>query len=216
MWSTRDATAHRGFAPVPVAEGLVVDNRDPEGLGRVQVSLPRLGDRCRTDWARICTPMAGPDRGWVSLPEPGDEVLVAFLHGDPEQPVVLGGLHGGRDRAPYANADGANDLRVFRSRAGHTVTFDDASAGGGLTVETGGGAVRIRLDAATGAVTVEARGDVTLRAGATLRLEARTVEVEATDLSVRADASIRARASTALDLEAGARITARAPSVDLG
>jgi len=205
-----------GFPAVPLAEGLVVDNQDPEGLGRVQVSLPRLGDEVRTDWARVATPMAGPDRGWVSLPEVGDEVLVGFLHGDPEQPVVLGALHGGQDQAPYTNADGGNDVRLFRSRAGHAVTFDDGSRGG-IRVETGSATLTITLEDSTGTVTIESKGDIRLKASSgTLRLEAKTVEVEATDLSVKANASASVEAGTTLALKASGAASLEAPTVDLG
>lgn len=42
---------------------------------------------------RIATPWAGLDRGFWTLPRVGDEVVVAYLDGDPDQPLVVGSVH---------------------------------------------------------------------------------------------------------------------------
>ena len=80
--------------------GIVTNNEDPGGLGRVKLFLPWPSDENETDWARVCTPMAGKERGIFFLPEVEDEVLVVFEHGDPRRPVVLGGLWNGVDKPP--------------------------------------------------------------------------------------------------------------------
>ena len=64
---------------------LVIDNVDPENLGRVKVKYPYFPDAPESYWVRVITPMAGRERGWVSLPEVGDEVLVSFEHGNFER-----------------------------------------------------------------------------------------------------------------------------------
>ena len=57
-------------------------------LGRVRVKFPGLSDSVTSDWAPCAAPMAGPDRGFYALPDKGDQVLVAFEHGDLSQPYV--------------------------------------------------------------------------------------------------------------------------------
>jgi phage baseplate assembly protein gpV len=106
-------------------EAIVVDNVDPDELGRVKVKFPSLPETPEAHWARLGSIMAGRNRGWVSLPEKEDEVLVTFVHGDINNAIVLGALYNGVDTPPYANEDGKNNLRVFQSRSGHRVTFDD-------------------------------------------------------------------------------------------
>ena len=101
---------------------------DPEKLGRVRVMFPTLPDDPQSWWARLAMPMAGAERGWMTIPEIGDEVLVSFVNGDHENAIVLGSLYNGKDTPPYANEDGDNNLRVFQSRSGHRLTFDDTSA----------------------------------------------------------------------------------------
>ena len=80
--------------------GQVSDAKDPQNSGRVRVKLPMLSDDYVSDWARTVYPGAGKDRGLVVVPEVGDEVLVAFEHGDMRRPYVLGGLFNGVDTPP--------------------------------------------------------------------------------------------------------------------
>jgi uncharacterized protein involved in type VI secretion and phage assembly len=108
-----------------VMVGIVTDNQDPEGLGRVRVRFPWLSQDDASHWARIAVGMAGKDRGMFFLPEVDDEVLVAFEHGRPEYAYVLGALWNGKDTPPTANADGKNNLRMLRSRSGHEIVLDD-------------------------------------------------------------------------------------------
>ncbi|MDQ3855312.1 MAG: phage baseplate assembly protein V, partial [Chloroflexota bacterium] len=105
--------------------GLVTNNQDPDGLGRVKVKFPWLSDEDESSWARIVTPMAGNDRGLYFLPEVDDEVLVAFEHGDVRFPYVLGALWNGKDKPPESNDDGRNDQRTIKSRSGHIIRLDD-------------------------------------------------------------------------------------------
>jgi uncharacterized protein involved in type VI secretion and phage assembly len=78
-----------------VAIGLV---KDRDGQGRVRIEFPWLDDTLLSDWAPVGSPMAGADHGLFLMPEPGDEVLVAFQHGRFEHPVVIGFMWNGADR----------------------------------------------------------------------------------------------------------------------
>ena len=70
--------------------GIVKSVDDPKGQGRIQVDLPSLPGRNRTNWAPVASMMAGNGRGGWFMPELEDEVVVAFLGADPEQPVIVG------------------------------------------------------------------------------------------------------------------------------
>src|SRR6185503_18393301 len=97
-----------------LVEGVVVENSgDPLKLGRVRVSFDVLPDKPESTWARVMTPMAGKERGWVTIPEVGDEVLVSFVHGNHDNAIIVGSLYNSKDTPPYANEDGKDNLRVF-------------------------------------------------------------------------------------------------------
>jgi uncharacterized protein involved in type VI secretion and phage assembly len=129
-----------------VTIAIVTDNANPNGHYMVKVRFPWLPNGGQSggensDWCRIATFGAGKDRGMYCLPEVGDEVLVAFEHGDISRPVVIGTLWNGVDTPILDNksktldkihASALNeannqkdDRRVFRSRAYHILEFND-------------------------------------------------------------------------------------------
>ncbi|HEY1520242.1 MAG TPA: VgrG-related protein [Solirubrobacteraceae bacterium] len=77
--------------------GVVTNNDDPDGMGRVRVQYPALGSDVEGAWARVAVPSAGKERGLLMLPVPGEEVLIGFEHDDTTRPYVLGSLFNGRD-----------------------------------------------------------------------------------------------------------------------
>ena len=103
--------------------GVVTSSADPETLGRVKVKLPTLGDNIETDWARVASAGGGGSTGLMLIPQPGDEVLVAFESGDSRFPVVLGGLWSAKQKPPTAAKpvvkDGKTTRALFLSRKGH-------------------------------------------------------------------------------------------------
>ena len=82
-----------------VATALVTQNKDDEGQCRVKVRYPWHDRPSESYRARLAMPMAGQERGWVLIPEVGDEVLVAFEREDMRFPYVLGALWNGKATA---------------------------------------------------------------------------------------------------------------------
>ncbi|MFI9155491.1 phage baseplate assembly protein V [Streptomyces sp. NPDC053367] len=162
-----------------VVLGVVQDNQEvtatpPKApLGRVKVSFPGLSDRFTSGWAPCVRPMAGNDMGFYALPERGEQVLVAFEHGDLSKPYVIGSLWNADQPPPTTNADGANSKRVIKSRAGHRIVFDDSEKGGEVVIEDGGRGSSITLSA-DGSLTISAAGDLTITAGGEITLSAAT------------------------------------------
>lgn len=115
--------------------GLVTENRDPKGWGRVRVKFPTLSEQHNSYWARMVQVGAGANRGFDCLPEIGDEVLVAFEHGDIHRPYILGGVWNGQDptpedvkqsiAAPDQQSSGTVRLRTFKTRVGHQLQFSE-------------------------------------------------------------------------------------------
>lgn len=138
-----------------VTVGVVTNNKDPEKLGRVKLKLPdRLGE-LETDWARIAVPMAGKTMGHFFLPEVGDEVLVIFREGNLREPYVIGSLWNEKQKPPEDNADGKNDVRVIKSRAGHEININDSDDKGAIEIKTKNGA-SVKIDNKdSGVVTVK-------------------------------------------------------------
>lgn len=164
----------RSATPPGLVIGIVTDNQDPEGWGRVKVKYPWLSPDHASDWARVVSPGAGPDRGLEFLPEIDDEVLVGFEMGDIGHPYVLGGLWNGQDAPPEKSgaivSSGKVQKRIVRSRSGHQVVFDDSDGGGSITIEDKNGNT-IALDTATNALSMKVSGDITLDAGGQITIK---------------------------------------------
>lgn len=158
---------------------LVTNNRDPQGWGRVKVKYPWLSDEVESDWVRPVSPGAGPERGFYCLPEVNDEVLVVFEHNDINRPYVLGGLWNGQDKPPLPKDEilegGKVRQRVFKTRAGHMLTFMDGTEAG-IILQTSGGHL-LRLNDSANEVTLESKGNLSLKAMGEMSLEAARVNV---------------------------------------
>jgi phage baseplate assembly protein gpV len=106
----------------------VTNVNDPNKTGRIKVKYPSAPEDVESTWARLVSAGAGKDRGFVFLPEVGDEVLVGFEGGDTRQPVVLGGLYGEKSSIPdWAVDQGTVNARRITSRLGHRMEFGDGT-----------------------------------------------------------------------------------------
>jgi uncharacterized protein involved in type VI secretion and phage assembly len=168
-----------------VMPALVIDIKDPDNQGRVKVTLPWSVDAkgARFEgWARLATMLGGNNRGSWFVPDVDDEVLVAFEHGDPRRPYVLGGLWNGTDQAPESmDGAGNNYKKVLRSRNGVKVTLDDQDGQEKLILETPGGQ-KITLKDGPGAVeAVDSNGN--------------SVKLETAGITITASAKVTVNAS---------------------
>ena len=195
-----DARVPRGLGGrwYGVFPALVSDVKDPDGRGRVKVTLPWSPDAGGAQyeaWARLATLMGGNNRGSWFIPDVDDEVLVVFEGGDPRRPYVVGGLWNGKD-APPETMDGAgnNYLKVLRSRNGVKITLDDRDGQERMVLETPGGQ-RVTLKDGPGSVEiVDSNGNsvkletsgITITASAKVTVNATQVAVSAAQVSVDA------------------------------
>jgi uncharacterized protein involved in type VI secretion and phage assembly len=189
-----------------VAPATVTQNNDPEGLARVKLKFHWRSDGDETDWVRIVTPMGGKERGLMTVPEVGDEVLVAFDRNDVRFPYVLGALWNKEHRPPENNAQKKNDVRLIKTRKGHILQFDDGEKGEILIKLNDGKKIiiddagikiddksnKIELDTISGSVLIEAKMKLSIKAP-----------------------SISIEAKTALELKGGAALNANATMVKI-
>lgn len=177
-----------------VVPAVVTNNRDSEGLGRVKVRYPWLSEENESDWAKVMTFMAGAGRGGYFLPEVGDEVLVAFEHGDINFPYIIGAIWNSEDTPPESNGDGGNHIRKLVSRSGHEILFNDdaegrcekieirTSAGHRILLDDAGGREQIEIADHSGRNTIvidSAQNRITIESGANLDIKAQMISIEA-------------------------------------
>ncbi|GJM51362.1 hypothetical protein RCZ15_23350 [Capnocytophaga catalasegens] len=102
----------------------VIDNNDPEGLGRVQVQFVwQERKKEHTPWIRVVQPHAGAGKGFYFIPEIGEEVLVDFEFQNAERPYVVGAHYNGEEMSRYHTQ--GNDKKVIHTRSGTKIVLND-------------------------------------------------------------------------------------------
>ena len=182
----------------------IVSESSGDDEGRVKVTFPWFDGSTVTDWCRVSQLYAGNGYGSAFVPEKGDEVVVAFVHGDMRFPIVIGGLYNGKDKPPAARVNG-KDQKTIRTKGGHQLTFDDQSsqaavrvtsaAGHTVELDDQGGKIRVALSGGgsvvldSSGITVQTTGDITLQASGTLKLSGTSIQLASAQVTLGMGAS---------------------------
>ena len=183
----------------------------------------------QTSWIRVLTPDAGTsdkvttNRGFVFIPEKGDQVMVAFRYDDPNRPFVLGSLFHGKSGI---GGGSSNKTKSLTTRSGCTITLDDEK--GSVTIADPTGSTIILNGDNT--ITIDAKDKITIHskeleilADEKIRIEADS-EVEVlgktstfegkSEAKIKSDTSIKEEAAT-IDIKASATLKATGATVDV-
>jgi uncharacterized protein involved in type VI secretion and phage assembly len=179
-----------------IVVGVVTSLEDPEGLGRVQVRYPHLNDE-QSDWAKLVSLMAGPERGTFFRPEVDDEVLVGLEHGDYRRPYILGALWNQKDKPPADDGKAKdNNWRFIKSRSGHIVKLDDTRGKEKIEILDKDGQRQVVLDSANGEIQVTCtRGNVKVSA------KAGSVTIEARDITIKSSGNMTLDAQATMTIK---------------
>jgi phage protein D len=197
-----------------VVVGLVTNNQDPDGLGRVRVRYPVLGTEHEGWWARVTAPAAGARRGLLMTPQPGDEVLLAFEHDDEEHPYVVGSVWNGTAKPQeLVHPDGSFALRsdkqvLVEAAEAMTLTGDrefTVSAAGDAKITTS----ERKGDGPPGNLTLDAKGAATVKSGTAAKVQA------GSEAGLTAGTEIKIAAGTQLTIQGGGQVKIVGASVQI-
>lgn len=99
--------------------------------GRVKVEFHwdrnHQGDEKSSFWVRVSTPWAGTNWGMINIPRIGQEVIIEFLEGDPDRPIVTGMLYNKQNMPPYKLPDNMTQsgIKTRSSKSGSTDNFNE-------------------------------------------------------------------------------------------
>lgn len=184
-----------------IARAEVTETVDSLMSGRVRVKIPSLPDL--EPWAPVCSPFAGDGYGLWCMPQVGDTVIVAFEHGDPTWPVVIGSIWNSSGEPPIDQPLDAQFKRVLKTPGGLELVFDDLlkqirlSHPVGHQITLSVNSITIELAEGAGKLTLSLPGQATLEGwsteikGTQTSVKADSLDITATTTTVQADATLR-------------------------
>ena len=196
-----------------VVVGVVTSNSDPQSLGRVRVKYPALDDQHEGWWARIAAASAGTNRGLLMLPVAGDEVLLAFEHGDDEHPYIIGSLWNGQALPQtLVHDDGSfalrSDQQIIAEAAQNISVKSDQTvaleAGQDLTAK------------ASAKLSAEAQSDATLQSTTNMTVKGvQSVTVQGSQATLKGDATTTVSAGGQLSVEADGQLVLKGATIQI-
>jgi phage baseplate assembly protein V len=194
-----------------VVVGEVSELASAAPFGRVRVRYQHLNGT-ESGWCPVVSPMTGPGRGFVFMPEVGDHVLVLLEGGDANRGFIVGGVWSEKHKAPEQSGPPAdNNVRFIRSRSGHQFRLDDTKSKERIELVDKDGTRKVVIDSAGKKIQVICdSGDVEVTAGSgnvTVKAASGAVTVEGATISIKAKQS--------LTLEAGGTLKIKGAKVDI-
>jgi len=192
-----------------VVTGYVNPEEDPDGLRKVQINFPWRGEDNENCLARVASLMAGNERGMFFYPEIGDEVLVAFEQGDINYPYIIGALWNSEDKPPETNSDGKNNIKLIKSRSGHTIKIDDTEDNEKIEIVDKTEKNIILIDSKNNSISLKCDGDIEISA------PNGKVTINAKYLELKSSASTKIEASGGMDLKASGTMNIKGATVNI-
>jgi uncharacterized protein involved in type VI secretion and phage assembly len=124
--------------------GTVMNNIDPEQIGRVQVMVPDVAGFLPSSWAMPCLPITGINMGMFTVPNIGSKVWVEFERGDIDHPIWSGGFWGSAAEVPMlarAVPPGTPGITLQTLAKNGLVISDLPGPTGGILIQTTTGAM---------------------------------------------------------------------------
>ena len=201
-----------------VTTGIVKENYDKDHPGMVKVEY-MLGETGKnvTSWIPVMSPYALSDAGIYFLPEIEAEVVITFIMGNRNRPVVIGSLWNNKNKLPEQTVDEKNYVKRVRTKAGHDIIFKEEKDKESIEVHTPK-EMKIRIDDEKDTVVIEDKeakngiemkmkdGEIrifcekkmTLEVGkkAMITMDGKTVEIKGDDIKEDAAKSVDMKGQT--------------------
>lgn len=192
---------------------IVKDIWDEKHKGMVKVEY-LMGEKNQktSDWVRVMTPYGGKNFGNYWLPEIGTEVVVGFVQGNQNMPIILGCLWNDTDQHPKNVVNKNNDTKTIMTKGGNKITFTETQGKENITIETPKQLTfilddekdmitledkekknKVVIDSKSGKVTVTAKTSIDLKVGtkAVFSADSNSVKINAGTIQVKAGQSLK-------------------------
>lgn len=178
-----DSCEKKGNIVLGLKRGVVKDLKDPDKMNRIKVTL--IDEELELPFADIMVRLANKDYGIVSVPSVGEEVIVGFLDGKINDPIILGSVFNSKAKPSIKidptsneiisvvfpmgldinmNSKENNQVMTITTKKGHVITVDDGS-NEMVEIKAKSGQTNLKLDFKGGEILINAEKKLTLSAG---------------------------------------------------
>ncbi len=185
----------------------VIDNKDPDKMGRVKVRFFWQLSNQSSPWLRIAQPHAGKETGFHFLPEINEEVVVGFEGGNPQRPFVMGSMFSSNSKPDKGWESNNNDFKVIRSRSGHTIEFNDSQGNEMLTIYNptkDSESNKIVLSMNPASISIYSKGDISFESGGDIKLKASnkiSLKTDSGDITVDAGQAVKLSGTSGMSID---------------
>ncbi len=160
---------------------IVVDNKDPENIGRVQIRYLWDTDGSAHAWARVLTSFAGSDHGSHLTPRISDQVLVGCEHGNTSLPVVIGSLYHSENKPDCKTDNGTEEVLIAKTSSGSEIRVIEKQGSEQILITMPNGENLIRMEHKGPKIFIESNNG-------TIEIHAKTIKINADDkIEMKAD-----------------------------
>jgi len=198
--------------------GYVIDNKDPDKLGKVKVRLLWQEDNESTPFIRVLTPHAGlyknekKTRGFFFTPEVDEMVIVGFTQNDPERPFVMGSLPHGKAIDSSESGDDTH-IKSLSTRSGNIMTFsDEVDNKQSINIQTDDkNYISIEIDNMDGmikiysskAIEVNSQETIVVKSGKSIDIQGdKTINIKSEKITIEATDTVSISANKKIELKA--------------
>ncbi|GAB4024296.1 type VI secretion system Vgr family protein [Spirosoma gilvum] len=184
----------------------VVDNEDPEKLGRVKVEFMWPGDSKESDWLRVAHPYTSDGEGMLFVPEIDAQVMIGYESNLAEYPYVMTSLYPKKNGIDYTYRD--NIQKTIQTKAGNKISLYDKD--GEEKIEL----TNVNKDDTRILLSFSGDGKITIETQGVVHIEGKDIEVKAqNNITLEAQNNIELKATNEVKIEGTAKVNVKGAQV---
>ncbi|MEM6628748.1 MAG: contractile injection system protein, VgrG/Pvc8 family [Bacteroidota bacterium] len=183
---------------VQVQPAKVVENHDPDALGRVKVQLYWQKGGETTPWIRALSTAGGASGGYFVIPEIEDEVLVGFEYNHPDRPFIMGSVYHGKAKPGDSWQDGDNNIKAIKTKSGNEIILLDEGGNETIKILNKGGENSITLTMGDGgAINIVSKNKISISCKEMSINAEDKIDISTKEMNINASDSFKLTTTTA-------------------
>jgi uncharacterized Zn-binding protein involved in type VI secretion len=142
--------------------GQVVDNKDPESIGRIRVSQDMVSPGSISEWLPIVGQWKKKESGWWTLPELGTQALVVYTKADRSEGYVLGFIYDEKHTVAKRSSEKATGSTILQTKK-HRIEIIEEKDKEEIRIESKAGQMRCLINKKGGIQIVNELGDINIK-----------------------------------------------------